>query len=103
MKRISEHVGKGYPKGFEKVWIGLLLLAVWLTNFHWSPIAMLVISIPWYILMERKTKEVHSNENSIFVKDGDNFEEINIQDIHGKIEHSHYLAGGLMGSDPIQV
>ncbi len=66
---------------------------VLLTNFHWAPIALLAIGIPWLIFVGRKLKEVHFLDNSIYIKDGDQFEEVNISNIDGNVERTQYLHG----------
>ncbi len=93
MELLSNKESNQYKYGFPTAWVGLCLIAVILTKFHWFPLIMLLIGIPFFAYALVKVKEVYDCGTSIKVKDGDNFIDIPISEIDGNVELSSIIQG----------
>jgi len=79
--------------GLPIAWIGLAVISLATTNFHWLPLIMLVVGILFFTYALVKTKEIYDCGDTIKIKSGNHFIEIPLSEIDGKVELSSIIQG----------
>ena len=93
MQRISEFENSKFINDFQKLWLLFFIPAVLISSFHFLVVLLGLGGYIWLVYSASKLKEVHFNEDSIFIKNGSQYKEIPINQIYFPVEKSVLLAG----------